>query len=180
MLQFLGSVVLVLRVRELHRRPSTLLHHSITVATHLRFWRLVRIDEQELWPLFSGLHEAKFGAAPFEEHKVIGHAALEGSTWPCLYLSCRCMCVVCYAVHHNPPHADAVDLTTTVQLVMIPNEDSTSSSSASSSSVVATSAAQEAWWIAELDKSVLENKKIDRILGCIYGNCLGDAVGLGT
>jgi hypothetical protein len=63
---------------------------------------------------------------------------------------------------------------------MIPSEDSTSSSSSSSSSSATTSAAQDAWWIAELDKSVLENKKIDRVLGCIYGNCLGDAVGLGT
>ena len=105
MLQFLGSVVLVLRVRELHRRPSTLLHHSITVATHLRFCRLVRIDEQELWPLFSGLHEAKFGTAPFEEHKVIGHAALEGSTWPCLYLSVvacvSCRVMRCTTIHHT-------------------------------------------------------------------------------
>jgi hypothetical protein len=37
------------------------------------------------------------------------------------------------------------------------------------------------WWIDELDESVLANNKvIDRILGCLYGNCLGDAVGLGT
>lgn len=108
---------------------------------------------------------------------------------PLSILSLHVYRVSCYAVHHNPPHADAVDLTITVQLVMVPSEDSTSSSSASSSSsavatssssAVATSAAQDAWWIAELDKSVLENKKIDRILGCIYGNCLGDAVGLGT
>lgn len=35
------------------------------------------------------------------------------------------------------------------------------------------------WWLADLDQSVLADKLIDRILGCIYGNCLGDAVGLG-
>jgi hypothetical protein len=35
---------------------------------------------QELWPLFSAVHEAKFGTAPFEERKVIGHSALDGST----------------------------------------------------------------------------------------------------
>jgi len=41
-------------------------------------------------------------------------------------------------------------------------------------------AGRSKWWISGLDQSVLESKLIDRILGTIYGNCLGDAVGLGV
>jgi hypothetical protein len=36
------------------------------------------------------------------------------------------------------------------------------------------------WWIEGLDQSVLSDKRLDRLLGCIYGSALGDAVGLAT
>ena len=36
------------------------------------------------------------------------------------------------------------------------------------------------YFIEGLDEILLKNKTIDRLLGCIYGNALGDAVGLGN
>jgi len=36
------------------------------------------------------------------------------------------------------------------------------------------------WWIEGLDIDILKDKTIDRLLGTIYGNCLGDAYGLAT
>ncbi|KAL6059123.1 ADP-ribosylglycohydrolase [Balamuthia mandrillaris] len=66
------------------------------------------------------------------------------------------------------------DVNTILQINTTGPEGASSSSSSSSSSSTGH------WWVQGLEESCLESKLLDRILGCIYGNALGDAYGLAT
>lgn len=120
-----------------------------------------------MWPLFSALHRAKFGTAPFEERQVVGQSALESSTavYSVAFVS-RSVNLIRHAVQlvHSSASTESAD-----------------SSHSGSAKERETSEMDEPdrWWIADLNQSILTNKLLDRVLGCLYGNCLGDAVGLG-
>jgi len=53
---------------------------------------------------------------------------------------------------------------------------STSVSSSSSSPAISSAS----WMVSSLPEAILQNPVVDKVLGCIYGNALGDAFGLST
>eukprot|EP01114_Cavostelium_apophysatum_P002416 TRINITY_DN1215_c0_g1_i1.p1 TRINITY_DN1215_c0_g1~~TRINITY_DN1215_c0_g1_i1.p1 ORF type:complete len:539 (+),score=149.94 TRINITY_DN1215_c0_g1_i1:59-1618(+) len=70
-----------------------------------------------------------------------------------------------------------------IQRIMQPNDKSDSDTEGEEDEIAVAKAKtglKGKWWIAGLDEKVLKNKVVDQILGCLYGNALGDAYGLST
>jgi ADP-ribosylglycohydrolase len=151
--------------------------HSVACSfADLSFWCYScdsYITHSTLWPLFSSLHEIKFGIAPGAESvRVSSHQLAEVAE--------RITAPIIETEEKEKEISSTPTSTSSSTSSTSTSTSTSSSSSSSSSSGGGDDDEDDEWWVAGLDKKWLQDPLINKVLGCIYGNALGDAVGLAT